>query len=66
VRFEYLGSTQEGEAGAWSSSWESDGPPTAVRANVTIEEPGRPASTHSAVVYLPVGPAPKDDDHDAS
>lgn len=52
VRFEYFGAdTPDGDA-AWSGSWESDGPPLAVKATVTIEEPGRKPVSHTTLVSL--------------
>ena len=60
ARFSYFGTGDKGETG-WSSSWESKRLPLAVKAELTSQEPGLAATTHSFIIYLGRQDAPSDD-----
>ena len=52
LRFDYFGAEHAQADPGWSASWESDSPPTAVKASVTIEEPGRRPTSRSWLVSM--------------
>ena len=57
-KFEYFGADGKGGGADWSSSWESAAPPLAVKASVTLQEPGYPPVSRSWLTSLsrPVPP----------
>ena len=57
LRFDYFGAEKTGGEADWSGSWESDHAPVAVKASVTIEEPGRKPVSHTWLISL-ARPAP--------
>lgn len=58
IRFEYFGAARPGEPGRWSSSWDADTLPTAVKVSVELARDGRAPVAKSFVGFLASRPQP--------
>jgi hypothetical protein len=64
VRFSYFGITTELGGPEWRAGWDSPEPPLAVKAELTVQERGGQAMSHTIVVRLAGSPGPQEEEDD--
>jgi hypothetical protein len=62
VRFSYFGTTTKQGRPEWRASWDMAEPPLAVKAELSAQDPGQEATSHTIVVRLAGSPGPGEED----